>query len=141
MSRRDRSLANILNKDPKDPQQTAKKTKRTRKKVQCNCDTCKGKLVEPRTKKKHDQKISSQNSTMDTSQEIHDESIDINESSSSSQITVEVSMQDIEQSVDIQDIDEQSVDMQEIERYVDIEEVQNITDDNLYDDIDFEFLP
>jgi hypothetical protein len=141
MSRRDRSLANILNKDPKDPQPTAKKTKRTREKVQCNCDTCKGKLVDPRTKKRHDQKISSQNSTMDTSQEIHNESIDINELSSSSQITVEVSMQDIEQSVDMQDIDEQSVDMQDIERYVDIEEVQNITDDNLYDDIDFEFLP
>ena len=60
---------------------------------------------------------------MDTTSQEVSENIDTDESSNSS-----LSVQD-------------EVSMQDIRRSVDIEEVQNITDDNLYDDIDVDFLP
>lgn len=117
---RNRTLSNIIDDDP---QPVAKKTKRKRTKVPCGCDKCKGKLVDPRTKMRHENKIPSQVSTMNTSQEVS-EDIDTDKSSNSSlSVQEEVSMQDIRRSVDIE------------------EEVQNITNDNLYDDIDFDFLP
>src|SRR5829696_5482420 len=118
---RNRTLSNIIDANLRP---VAKKTKRKRAKVPCDCDKCKGKSVDPRTKKRHENKISSQISTMNntTSQEVF-EDIDTDESSNSS-----LSVQD-------------EVSMQDIRRSVDIEEVQNITDDNLYDDIDFDFLP
>ncbi|CAG8675977.1 2762_t:CDS:1, partial [Funneliformis caledonium] len=59
---------------------------------------------------------------MDTSQEVY-ENIDTDELSHSiSSVKNETLMQDVERSVDI-------------------EEVQDITDSNSYDDIDFDFLP
>ena len=74
---RNRTLSSIIDDDP---QPAAKKTKRKREKVPCNCDKCKGKSVDPRTKKNHENKISSQISTMNTSQEVS-ENIDTDESS------------------------------------------------------------
>ncbi|CAG8678176.1 13115_t:CDS:1 [Funneliformis caledonium] len=79
-----------------------------------------GKLVDPRTKARHDDEFSSQIPTMDTSQEVY-EDIDTNESSHSvSSVKNEALMQDVKRSVDI-------------------EEVQDITDGNSYDNIDFDF--
>src|SRR5687767_15351519 len=111
---RQRSLSDTLNKNSR-PITKPIKRKRKRKFVPCDCNECKGKLVDPRTMKSH-QEISSQ-IPMNTSQEVY-ENIDT-ESSHLSALT-EVSMQDIEQSVDV-------------------EENQNIMD-NFHDKIDFDFL-
>ena len=48
---RNRTLSNILGKDPRP---VAKKITRKRAKVQCHCDKCKGKSVDPRTKERHE---------------------------------------------------------------------------------------
>ena len=45
---RKRTLSNIIDDDS---QPVVKTTKRKRAKVPCDCDKCKGKLVDPRTKK------------------------------------------------------------------------------------------
>src|SRR3954453_7828905 len=115
-----RTLSHILKKEP---QSVTIKTKRTRAKVQCHCDKCKRKLVDLCIKKKHDNEISSQISVMNTSQEVY-EDIDTDELSHSV-----LSGQN-------------EISMQNVERSVDIEEVQqNITDDNLCDKNNFDFLP
>ena len=51
-----RTLSNIIDDNS---QPVVKTTKRKRAKVPCDCDKCKGKLVDPRTKKRHENKISS----------------------------------------------------------------------------------
>jgi len=48
---RNRTLSNILGKDP---WPVAKKITRKRAKVQCHCDKCKGKSVDPRIKERHE---------------------------------------------------------------------------------------
>ena len=101
---RRRTLTDTLNKE------------RKRKFVPCHCNDCKGKLVDPHTMESH-QEISSQ-IPMNTSQEVYE---DIDTESSHSSALTEVSMQDIERSVDV-------------------EENQNIMD-NSHDEIDFNFLP
>src|SRR5687767_2113611 len=107
---RNRKLSNIIDKDS---QPVTKKNKRKRAKVQCHCSKCKGKLVDFHTKVRHDDKFSSQISTIDTSQEVY-EDINTDESSYS-----------------ILSVKNEAL-MQNVEWSVDIEEVQDITDGNSY---------
>ena len=88
----------------KEPWSVTIKTKRTRAKVQCHCDKCKKKLVNSRTKKRHDNEISSQISVMNTSQEVY-EDIDTDELSHSVlNGQNEISMQNVKWSVDIEEV-------------------------------------
>ncbi len=116
---RNRTLSNILGKDPRP---VAKKITRKRAKVQCHCDKCKGKSVDPRTKERHELANRANREILSQQEEVH-EDIDIDEMSHLS-------------------LTEQfEVLMQDVERSVDTEENQNIMDDNTYDDTTFDFLP
>jgi hypothetical protein len=120
---RNRKLSHVLDQDPRP---VAKKTKRTRAKVQCHCDKCKGKSVDPRIKERHDNEVSSQISAMDTSQEV------------SSQISAMVIRQEVYEDIDTDESShsvlssQNETSMQDIEQPVDVEE---------YDNNDYNFLP
>ena len=123
---RNRKLSYVLNKDYRpDTTNAINITKKKRTKVPCSCNKCEGKLVDPRTKKRHesaDNEISSQSSNTNTRQEGQEvyEDMDTDESSHSTSIGVL---------------------MQDIERSVDTEENQDIMEDDSYIDVDFDFLP
>ncbi len=104
---RNRKLSNILDNDS---QPVIKKTKRKRAKVQCNYDKCKGKSVNPRTKKKHERENSSRIYTINTDQEVYEDA-DTDKSTHSLVLSGQIEIED-----------------------------QNIIYDNSYDEVDFDFL-